>query len=135
LVPASRADLLFLFYSQIVDTIVPADILGVEVAKQGPGTRIVTVTGELDALTAPTLGAVLTETVTAAQVVVIDLDGVRYLASAGLQVLIEAHQLATDQRSDLWLVCNSPGANRVLDGSGLREHFIFADSVALALSQ
>jgi anti-sigma B factor antagonist len=118
-----------------VDTVIPADILGVQVAAHGPDTRIVTVTGELDALTAPVLAAVLTETVAAAQLVVVNLDGVHYLASAGLQVLIEAHQLATEQGGDLRLVCHSSGANRVLDGSGLREHFIFADSVALALSQ
>jgi anti-anti-sigma factor len=62
--------------------------------------------------------------------VVVNLDGVQYLASAGLQVLIEANQLAAEQAGDLWLVCHSPGANRVLDGSGLREHFVFADSVA-----
>jgi anti-sigma B factor antagonist len=118
-----------------VDIIVPADILDVQVAEHGPDTRIVTVTGELDALTAPALAAVLTETVAAAQAVVVNLDGVQYLASAGLQVLIEADQLAAEQGGNLWLVCHSPGANRVLDGSGLREHFVFADSVALALSQ
>lgn len=99
------------------------------VTAHGPDTRIVTVTGELDALTAPALAAVLTETLAVAQVVVLSLDGVRYLASAGLRVLIEANDLAAEKGRDLRLVCHFPNANRVLDGSGLREHFNFADSI------
>jgi anti-sigma B factor antagonist len=118
-----------------VDSVVPADILGVQVTEQRPGTRIVTVSGELDALTAPVLATVFSETLAAAQVVVADLDGVQYLASAGLRVLIEANQLAAEHGSDLRLVCHSPRANLVLDGSGLREHFTFVDSVALAVGQ
>jgi len=36
-----------------VDSVVSADIFDVQVTKPGPKTCIVTVTGELDALTAP----------------------------------------------------------------------------------
>jgi len=116
-----------------MDSVVPADILDVQVTEQGPETRIVTVTGELDALTAPVLATVFTETLAAAQVVVVDLDGLQYLASAGLRVLIEAKHLAAEHGSDLRLVCHSVSVNLVLDGSGLREHFTFEDSVALAV--
>ena len=119
----------------MMNSVVPADILGVQVTEHGPKTRIVTVTGELDARTAPALATVLSETLAVARVVVVDLDGVQYLASAGLRMLIEAQQHAADLGSDLRLVCHSPSANRVLDGSGLREHFAFADSVPLALGQ
>ncbi|MDQ3905165.1 MAG: STAS domain-containing protein [Actinomycetota bacterium] len=118
-----------------MDGVVPADILSVQVTERGPQTRVVTVTGELDALTAPALATVLTETLTAAQVVVVDLDGVQYLASAGLRVLIEANQLAAEHDSKLRLVCHCPSANLVFDSSGLRDHFSFADSVALAVGQ
>ena len=118
-----------------MDSVVPADILGIQVTQRGPQSRIVTVTGELDALTAPALATVLTETLAAAQVVVVNLDGVQYLASAGLRVLIEAHQLAAQHGSKLRLVCHCPGVNLVFDGSGLRDHFTFADSVALAVGQ
>jgi anti-sigma B factor antagonist len=124
-----------LLYSLVVDSVVPADGLDIQVAEHGPQTRIVIVTGELDALTAPALATVLAKTLAAAQVVVVNLDGVQHLASAGLRVLIEVHELAAEHGGDLWLVCHSVNANRVLDGSGLREHFAFADSVALALSQ
>jgi anti-sigma B factor antagonist len=112
-----------------VDSVVPADILGVQVTEHSPETCIVTVTGELDALTAPVLATVLTETLVTVRVVVVDLDGVQYLASAGLRVLIEAKYLAAEHDSDLLLVCHSPSANQVFDGSRLREHFTFADSV------
>lgn len=112
-----------------------ADILRMQVTEHPPDTRIVTVTGELDALTAPAVAAVLTDTLAVAQVVVVNLDGVQYLASAGLRVLIEAKYHAAEKGSDLQLVCHSPSANRVLDGSGLREHFNFADSVPIALGQ
>jgi anti-sigma B factor antagonist len=119
----------------IVDSVVAADILGVQVTEHGPETRIVTVTGELDALTTQVLATVLTETLVAARVVVVDLDGVQYLASVGLRVLIEAKYLAAEHGSDLQLVCHSASVNLVFDGSGLREHFTFADSVAMALGQ
>jgi len=96
------------------------------------------VTGEFDALTAPAVAAVLTELTEAlaiAQVVVVNLDGVQYLASAGLRVLIEAKDPATEKGRDLRLVCHSPNANRVLDGSGLRDQFNFADTVPMTLSR
>jgi anti-anti-sigma factor len=81
------------------------------------------------------VAAVLTDTLAVAQIVVVNLDGVHHLASAGLRVLIEAKYHAAEKGSDLQLVCHSPSANRVLDGSGLREHFNFADSVPIALGQ
>ncbi|MGH3885170.1 MAG: STAS domain-containing protein, partial [Pseudonocardiaceae bacterium] len=64
-----------------------ADIMGLQVAEHGSDTRVVTVVGEVDALTAPELAAFLTTQLAAARVVVVDLDGVRFLGSAGLSVL------------------------------------------------
>ncbi len=112
----------------------PADILGLQVAEHGPDARVVTVVGEIDALTAPELAAFLTAQLVLAQVVVVDLDGVRFLGSAGLSVLFEANELATREDRDLRLVCNSPTANWALDATGLRERFTFADSVPDALT-
>jgi anti-sigma B factor antagonist len=133
--PFTNVLVILALYSLIVDSVVPADILGVQVTEHDPETRIVTVTGELDALTAPVLASVLTETLATARVVVVDLDGVQYLASAGLRVLIEATHIAADHNRELLVVCHSPSVNLVFEGSGLREHFTFADSVALALGQ
>ncbi len=104
-------------------------ILSLEVAEHGPDTRVVTVLGEIDALTAPELAAFLTAQLVVAEVVVVNLDGVRFLGSAGLSVLFEANQLAGREERDLRLVCNSQTVNWALDTTGLREHFTFVDHV------
>lgn len=111
------------------------DIVGVQVAEHGPDTRVVTVTGEVDALTAHQLAAVLTAQLDVARLVVVNLDGVQFLASAGLRVLFEVNELAARRDRDLWLVCNSPAATRTLETAGLWEHFTFADNVPDALNK
>jgi anti-anti-sigma regulatory factor len=72
----------------------PADILDLQVVEHSPDARVVTVVGEIDALTAPELAVFLTEQLTIGQIVV-DLDGVQFLASVGVSVLFEANELAT----------------------------------------
>jgi len=47
--------------------------------------------------------------------VVVDLDGVRFMGSAGLSVLFDANELATREDRDLRLVCNSRTANLALE--------------------
>jgi len=110
-----------------------ADILGLQVAEHGPDARVVTVAGEIDALTAPELAAFLAAQLTVAQTVVVHLDGVRFLGSAGLSALFEANELATREDRDLRLVCNSRAANLALEATGLGKHFTFADNVSNAL--
>jgi anti-sigma B factor antagonist len=111
-----------------------SDILGLEVAEHGPDALVVTVMGEIDALTAPELVTFLTAQLAIAQLVVVNLDGVQFLGSAGLSALVEANELATRKDRHLLLVCNSPSANWALDSTGLREHFTFADNVPDALT-
>jgi anti-anti-sigma factor len=111
----------------------PADILGLQVADHGPDARVVTVNGELDALTAPTLAACLSAQLAVAQVVVVDLDGVQFLASAVLRVLFEVNELALELNRRLRFVCNCPTANLALECTGLRQHFTFVGSVSDAL--
>jgi anti-sigma B factor antagonist len=119
---------------QAVSSAFPADILGLQVAGEGPDARVVTVTGEVDTVTAPQLAAVLTAQLANARLVVVNLDGVQFLGSAGLQVLFEANELATQQDRHLRLVCNSPTANLTLESTGLREHLTFANNVPDALN-
>lgn len=107
--------------------------MDLQVSEAGPDVRVVTVTGEVDTLTAPELAACVTAQLAVAQVVVVNLDGVRFLASAGLTVLFQANELATEQDRDLRLVCNSRTANRALEATGLREHLPFADGLPDAL--
>lgn len=113
----------------------PADIMGLQVAEHGADARVVTVEGEIDALTAPELSLFLTEQLTVAQVVVVHLDGVRFLGSAGLSVLFEANEIATREDRELRLVCHSRTANLALEATGLSEHFTFANSVPEALDR
>jgi anti-anti-sigma factor len=111
----------------------PADLLELQVAESGPDARVVTVVGEIDALTAPKLAAVLSAQLAVAQVVVVDLDGVQFLASVGITVLFEANELAAHEDRALRLVYNSQIANLALEATGLREYFTVADSVPDAL--
>ena len=118
-----------------MDNDFPADIIGLQVAEHGPDARVVTVTGEIDTLTAPKLASFLNEQLSVAQVVVVDLDGVEFLGSAGLSALFEANELATRERRALRMVCHSRIANRALEATELRGQFTFADTVPEALKQ
>ncbi|MCA1835992.1 MAG: STAS domain-containing protein [Actinobacteria bacterium] len=110
------------------------NIMGLQVTDYGPDARVVTVTGEVDVVTAPDLADCLTMQLAGSQVVVVDLDGVRFLGSAGVAVLFEANELATRQGRDLQLVSHSRPANQVLKITGLVTCFTFADTVPDALS-
>jgi anti-anti-sigma factor len=111
-----------------------SDVLDLQVTEHGPHARVVTVGGELDALTAPELGALLTTQLTVASLVVVDLERVRFLGSAGLSVLLAANELATRENRYLWLVFPHRGmANRALEVAGLEERFNVAETVAAAL--
>ncbi|MGH3799999.1 MAG: STAS domain-containing protein [Pseudonocardiaceae bacterium] len=110
-----------------------ADIMGLQMAQHGPDARVVTVMGEVDALTAPELATFLFAQLAAAQLVVVDLDGVQFLGSAGLSVLFEANEQASREDRILRLVCHSRIANRALEATELKEHFTFADNVPDAL--
>ena len=61
-----------------------SDVLDLQVTEHGTDARVVTVGGEIDALTAPELDALLTAQLAAAPLVVVDLERVRFLGSAGL---------------------------------------------------
>jgi anti-sigma B factor antagonist len=110
------------------------DIMGLQVTGDGPDSRVVTVTGEIDVVTAPDLADCLTTQLAGSQVVVVDLDGVRFLGSAGVAVLFEANELATRQGRDLQLVSHSRAANLALKVTGLGTCFTFANSVPDALN-
>lgn len=118
-----------------VESEFPADIIGLQVVEHGVDARVVTVTGEVDTFTAPQLTRFLNEQLSTARVVVVDLDGVKFLGSAGLSALFEANELATEHDRALRLVCHSRIANRALEATELRERFTFADTVPDALKK
>jgi anti-anti-sigma factor len=118
----------------VVSSNFPVLLVGLQITDYGPDARVVTVTGEVDALTAPMLAVCLSAQLAVAYVVVVDLDGVKFLSSAGLRVLFEANEEAIDRDRRLWFVCNCPVANLALETTGLRRHLPFADDVVSALS-
>ncbi len=103
-----------------VDSDFTADIIGLQVAECGSDARVVTVRGEVDTLTAPRLASFLNTQLSAARVVVVDLDGVEFLGSAGLSALFEANELATSENRVLQLVCHSRIVKRSLPPAGAR---------------
>ena len=105
------------------------DVLDLHVTEHGTDARVVTVVGEIDALTAPELAAFLTAQLVIAPVVVVNLDGVRFLSSAGLRALFEANEFARREDRALRLVCHSQTAKWALEITGLWECFRFIDSV------
>ncbi len=120
---------------RIVTSDFPVDIMGLQVAEHGSEARVITVVGEVDALTGPQLIDFLTAHLAAVRLVVVDLDGVQFLGSAGLSALFEANELAIREGRVLRLVCNSRIANRALEATELKEHFSFAGTVADALDE
>ena len=120
-------------YRTAVASDFPVPLVGLQVTDYGPDARVVTVIGELDALTAPTLAACLSAQLAVAEVVVVNLDDLKFLASAGLRVLFEMNELAIERDRCLRFVCNCPLANLALEATGLRQHLTFADDVADAL--
>jgi anti-sigma B factor antagonist len=108
-----------------------SDMLDLQVAEHGSDARVVTVGGEIDTLTE--FAVFVIGQLVVVPLVVLDLDGVQFLGSAGLSVLVKANKLAAQEGRHLRLVCHSGTINRALDVTGLREQFTFADTVSAAL--
>jgi anti-sigma B factor antagonist len=125
-------DLLYIVQSMNISSDASADI-DLLVAEHGSEIRVVTVVGQIDTPAALELANSLVTQLAVARVVVVDLDRVSFLGSAGLSALFEANELATQQDRALRLVCNSPIVNWALAATGLWEYFIFADTIPGAL--
>lgn len=114
--------------SQNTDATAGADALVDQLISLGArevGDRcLVTVAGEIDMVTTPTLRAFLQQQLKQpASLLVIDLTGVRFLGSSGLAVLVETLSAARERHIGLRLVCNSREVTRPLEATGLNELF------------
>jgi anti-sigma B factor antagonist len=109
--------------------------LKVDVVSDG-GAVVVVATGEVDMLTAPTLSEALGTAAdqAAAGVVVLDCAGVSFLDSTGLGAIAGAHQKITDNGGTLRLAALRPHVTRVLQITGLAEHWDLYPSRADALN-
>lgn len=114
-----------------------ASPVGLAVSHPRPGVCVVRVAGELDALTAPMLtDSVRAQVADGATNVVIDLEGVEFLGSAGLGALLDSSELVSSAApgSKLYLAGTSERAVRKpLEMVGLLPLFTVFDTVDGAL--
>ena len=95
---------------------------------------VVAVSGEVDIYTSPQLKAVLTGAdVHGCARIVLDLDGVGFIDSSGLGVLVGALRRSREAGVDLMLVSSQASFARILRITGLDSVFILHSSVAEAL--
>src|SRR5262245_46770897 len=100
----------------------PAD-LTVDVTEEG-GATVLTVRGELDAYSAPMLDAAFDDALSnGAQRLVLDLSGVGFIDSSGLRSMIRARKQVGDAPEALTIRNPQAATVRLLDITGLTEHF------------
>jgi anti-sigma B factor antagonist len=101
---------------------------------------VLTVSGEIDLTSGPRLRAALDEVLddpgaAAPTGVVVDLTAVSFLGSAGLAVLVDAHEHATQRGIALKVVIDGPGSAvaRAFQAAAIHEHLDLRHSVGDAL--
>jgi anti-sigma B factor antagonist len=90
---------------------------------------IVRLEGELDLASAPLLERALERSeVDAAATVVFDLDGLRFIDSTGLRVLLSAHRKASEAGREFAITRGSPQVQRLLDITRVAERLTVVPS-------
>lgn len=97
------------------------------------GWVVVAPRGQLDVATAPDFRELLVEAAfgEAAHGLVIDLDGLEFLDSIGLGVLVEALKRARTHQTSFAIKCTRERLLQLLDLTGLREVLPVVDSLAV----
>jgi anti-sigma B factor antagonist len=91
---------------------------------------IVVVDGEVDLYAAPQFEESLARaSASAAPAIVLDLDRVSFMDSAGVHVLLQ-FSTAEGNRRRLALTCGSPQVQRVIEATGVRRYMAFVASPA-----
>lgn len=97
--------------------------------------QVVTITGSLDALTAPELGDTLSTQLKSGNAkLVADVAGLDYTSSAGLRVLLNSVKEARQKGGDLRLAAVQPNVDKVLELSGFKTIIKTFPDVASAVS-
>jgi anti-sigma B factor antagonist len=102
-----------------------------------PGQVVIEVGGEVDMLTSPQLRSAVIEqfgTEAGVELVVLALDGVSFLGTSGLAVLIEVREAAHAAGVELRLACTARRVLRPLTIAGLVPLFDIHDTVEQALT-
>ncbi len=107
--------------------------LGLDVIASDEAT-VLAVRGEVDVYTAPKLREKLVELVAQGRhTIVVDLEGVDFLDSTGLGVLVGGLKRARSHDGDLVLVCTHQRIIKVFEITGLTKVFTIHDSREAAL--
>jgi anti-sigma B factor antagonist len=94
------------------------------------GRAVVAVGGEIDVYTAPNLRDCITELVSAGTYdIVIDLEGVEFLDSTGLGVLVGGLKKVRAHDGSLELICTQERLLKIFRITGLAKVFVIRDSV------
>jgi anti-sigma B factor antagonist len=113
------------------------DQITLSTTRPAPGQVVITVGGEVDMLTSPQLRFVVLdqfEPDSGVELVVLDLDGVTFLGTSGLAVLIEVREAAHTAGVELRLACTARRVLRPLTIAGLIPLFDIHDTVERALA-
>jgi len=110
--------------------------LRVSCKSQGNHT-VMSVSGEIDLYTAPRLHGELATVLagTAPVQLVVDMSGVEFCDSTGMNVLLAAHRRAREQGGNLELACPQPAVRKILQVTGLETVFTVLDDPATMAGQ
>jgi anti-sigma B factor antagonist len=100
-----------------------------KVTSRSHGDRtVLSVTGEIDLYTAPTLQSELMTALSPGQVwVIVDMSGVDFCDSTGINVLLAAHRHARERGGGLQLASPGTATRKVLQVTGLESVFTVLD--------
>lgn len=101
--------------------------LEITTSEEGDASLLVVV-GEVDASSADELRGAVVQALTVRPAVIIDLAGVTFMDSSGLSVLTHARSQADERGGALTLRSPSSCVTRLLEITGLAEHFLGTDS-------
>jgi len=110
--------------------------LKVSMRSQG-GRTIMSVGGEIDLYTAPRLHGELVTALAGGgpEQIVVDMSGVEFCDSTGMNVLLAAHRRAREQGGDLELAAPRPAIKKILQVTGLESVFTVVDDPAAVVSE
>ncbi|HKN96473.1 MAG TPA: STAS domain-containing protein [Pseudonocardiaceae bacterium] len=104
------------------------------VSARQDGAVVVSLTGELDMATVGQASTALKEAVETGAPVVLDLTGLQFFSSAGLNMLLQLHEDARERQLDVRLAGDQRAVARPLELTGLIELFPVYPSVTAALA-